>query len=102
MSKRQDHTPEEHGTPTLSSVQDTSPAAERVLIEGYRRMSPRDKLQRVVELNHALEQLARARIRQQYGDGLTEREMRLRLAALRLDRDVMVKVFGWDPHEEGY
>ncbi|MBA2245339.1 MAG: hypothetical protein H0W11_10310, partial [Gemmatimonadetes bacterium] len=41
---------------------DTSPDAERVLLEGYRRMSPREKLQRVVALNRTLEQLARARI----------------------------------------
>jgi len=33
---------------------------------------------------------------------MPEREVRLRLASLRLDREVMVTVFGWDPHEEGY
>jgi hypothetical protein len=29
-------------------------------------------------------------------------EMRLRLASLRLGRDTMVKVFGWDPEEMGW
>lgn len=85
-------------TPPLS---DTSPEAERVLIEGYRRMSPAEKLARVFSLNRALEQLARARIRAQYGD-VPEREMRLRLASLRLGRETMVKVFGWDPEEKGW
>ncbi len=85
-----------------TSVSDTSPAAERVLLEGYRRMSPREKLQRVVALNRTLEQLARARIRAQYGEHLTERELRLRLGALRLDRATMVRGFGWDPEVEGY
>ena len=81
---------------------DTPLEVERLLIEGYRAMSPRQKMERVVALNRALEQLARARLRAQYGDALPEREIRLRLAALRLDREVMIKVFGWDPHEHGY
>jgi hypothetical protein len=80
---------------------DTSPAAERVLIEGYRRMSPAEKLARVVSLNDAVEQFGRARILSQYGD-IPEREIRLRLAALRLGRDVMVRVFDWDPEREGW
>ena len=80
---------------------DTSPDAERVLIEGYRRMSPADKLARVFSLNRALEELGRARIRAQYGD-VPEREVRLRLAAPRLGRETMVKVFGWDPNEKGW
>ena len=83
-------------------MKDTSPAAERVLIEGYRRMDPRQKLERVVALNRALEQLARARLRTQYGEQTPEREMRLRLASLRLDRETMIKGFGWDPEERGY
>lgn len=84
------------------ALTDTSPAAERVLIEGYRRMSPRQKLQRVAALNRTLEQLATARLRAQYGPDLSDRELKLRLAALRLPRDVMVQVFHWDPEEWGY
>ena len=80
---------------------DTSPAAERVLIEGYRRMSPTEKLERVFSLNRMLEQLQRARITAEYGD-IPEREMRLRLATLRLGRETMIKVFGWDPDEMGW
>jgi len=79
---------------------DTPPAMERILIEGYRRMSPREKLARVVALNRALDQLARARIRAQYGD-ISEREMRLRLAALRLDAQFLTDAFGWDPRVRG-
>lgn len=85
----------------MNATSDTSPAAERVLVEGYRRMSPIEKLGRVVAMNRALEQLARARLRAQYGPDLPERELRLRLGALRLDRRVMVDVFGWDPQAHG-
>lgn len=81
---------------------DTSAEAERILIEGYRRMGPGEKLERVVSLNRAVEQLARARIRSDYGDDISERELRLRLGALRLDRAMMVRVFGWDPLVQGY
>ena len=84
------------GTPS-----DTPAAVERLLIEGYRRMSVIEKLERVAAMNRALEQLARARLRARYGNDLSERELRLRLGALRLDPDVMTRVFGWDPRIHG-
>ncbi|MEP7012328.1 MAG: hypothetical protein ABJC13_18555 [Acidobacteriota bacterium] len=75
---------------------------EEILLAGYRRMTPAEEFQRVADLNRAVQQLALARIRAQYGPNLTEREERLRLGALWLDREIMVKVFGWDPEVEGY
>ncbi len=86
----------------MPSVSDTPPAVERLLIEGYRTMLPHERLERVVSLNRALDRLGRARLRARYGADLSERELRLRLAALRLDRETMVKVFDWDPRERGY
>lgn len=82
-------------------IDDTSPEARAVMIEAYRRMSPAEKLQRVADLNRAVEQMALARIRRQYGPDLDEREERLRLASLRLDRETMIRAFGWDPDVEG-
>jgi hypothetical protein len=38
---------------TRHGVSDTAPEVERVLLEGYRRMSPAEKLRRVEELNEA-------------------------------------------------
>lgn len=61
------------------------------MIEGYRRMTPQQELQRVLDLNRAAESLARARIRHQYGPDLTEREENLRLASLYLDREAMIR-----------
>jgi hypothetical protein len=89
-------------TPMKTPVSDTSPAAERVLVEGYRRMSAREKLQRVAALNRALLQLAAARIRVRYGENIPEREVRLRLGALWLDGGTMRDAFGWDPEIRGY
>lgn len=82
-------------------LSDTSPDAQRFLTEGYRRMSPAEKLERVFSLNRALEELQRARIAAEYGE-MSEREMRLRLASLRLGRETMMKVFDWDPEEMGW
>lgn len=79
---------------------DTSPAAERIVIEGYRRMSASRKLELVAALNHTLTQLATARLQTQYGP-MPESELRLRLAALRLDARFMRDVLGWDPVERG-
>ncbi|MCL0097163.1 hypothetical protein M1O19_01320 [Dehalococcoidia bacterium] len=80
---------------------DTPPQIQKELIQGYRKMTPRQKMQRVNELNRTVQQLALLRIRKQYGD-ISEREQMLRLAALWLDRETMTKVFNWDPDKEGY
>jgi len=72
-----------------------------MMIEAYRRMTPAEKLQRVVDLNRAVEAFALARIREQYGPDLTEREERLRLASLYLDRETMIRAFDWDPAVHG-
>jgi hypothetical protein len=80
---------------------DTSPEAERILIEAYRRMPPWEKVRRVSEMTRACVELALAGIRARH-PGATEQEVRLRLAALRLDRETMVRVFEWDPEKEGY
>ena len=81
---------------------DTPLDIEEMLLERYRRMTPQEKLQQVVDLNRAAQQMAAARIRAQYGSDISEHELELRLAALWLDRETMVKVFGWDPEKEGY
>lgn len=85
----------------MSAPSDTPPAVERLLVDGYRRMPSAAKLHRVVAMNRALEQLARARLRARYGPDIPEREMRLRLGALRLDADIMRDVFDWDPRVHG-
>ncbi|MCP4572178.1 MAG: hypothetical protein GY838_07460 [bacterium] len=81
---------------------DTPPDIEEIVLEGYRRMTPFQKLRRVVELGAAVEAMAAARIRARYGPEISPRELRLRLAALQLDRQTMVEVFDWDPEEKGY
>lgn len=82
----------------MTAPSDTHPAIERMLLEGYRRMSPAEKLRRVEALNEAVLQLAAARITREH-PGIGERELRLRLAALWLDAETMRRAFDWPPED---
>lgn len=79
---------------------DTPAEIEQKLVEKYCQMSPGQRLMMALEMNRAVQQMASARIRAQYGPDIPEHE--LRLAALWIDRDTMVRAFGWDPRVKGY
>lgn len=89
------------GAAGIPDISDTPSHIQEILITGYRRMSPQSKLKRVDELTKAVQQLALARIKHQYGS-LSEREQHLRLASLWLDSEIMIRVFNWDPFVKGY
>jgi len=73
------------------SVSDTSPSAARILLEGYRLMSPQQRLNRVVELNRMLDEVIEGVIRSQHEGELSEDDL-LRLSALRrLDPELVQK-----------
>ena len=85
----------------INQAQDTSSHIQNILIEGYRRMSPQQKLKRVREMTQAVQQLALARIEKQYEE-CSDYEKQLRLASLWLDRETMIRVFHWNPRVKGY
>ncbi len=66
---------------------DTHPDVARLQLEGWRRMSPAEKLRRVVDLNAAVRELAAARIRQEQ-PGISDRQLSLELARLWLPADL--------------
>jgi len=80
---------------------DTPKEVENLIVEGYRQMTPREKLERVNQLNRSIRTLALAGIRQRHGTDIPEREALLRLAALSIDRETMIRAFDWDPNEHG-
>ncbi len=86
--------------PMVSQSVDTPPEVEARQIERYRDLGPAGRLAAALELNAALDELALAGIRARHGRTSTGDE-RLRLFALRLDRDQMVRAFSWDPDREG-
>jgi hypothetical protein len=84
---------------TLS--RDTSPEVERIMIEGYRKMSAWKKLEQVWELTQLVRELAMNDIRRRYPLA-DDRERKLRLASRWLEPELMKKAFAWDSEKEGY
>lgn len=84
-----------------SGKSDTPPEVEEILVRGYRRMTPGQRLERVADLNRAVRRLALAGIRQRHGSELPAEQEQLRLAALTIDRETMIRAFAWDPDEHG-
>jgi hypothetical protein len=85
----------------VSGPNDTDPRVEALLIEGYRGMSPSQKLERVRALTRAVQELALLDIRRRHPDA-DEREQALRLASRWIEPELMVRAFGWDVRKVGY
>jgi hypothetical protein len=82
-------------------MNDTHPTIEAVLVEGYRNMSPTQKLERVRALTRAVQELALLDVRRRYPNADT-REQLLRVASRWLEPEVMLRAFGWDARVQGY
>ena len=76
--------------------EDTDPEALEVFLQLHRRMTTGQRVGRVFELTAFQESLQRASVRSMYPEA-GEREVFLRVAARRLDRETMIRVYGWDP-----
>ena len=75
---------------------DTDPKALKVFIECQRTMTPSQKFEAVFRLNKLLRALAEANERELHPEA-DDREIFLRVAARRLDRETMKRVYGWCP-----
>jgi hypothetical protein len=84
-----------------STPNDTDPRIDALLVEGYRGMSPSQKLERVRALTRAVQELALADIRRRH-PGADDREQALRLASRWIEPELMVRAFGWDVRKVGY
>ena len=82
-------------------MNDTDPKIEALLIEGYRKMSPMQKLERVRALTRAVQELALLDVRRRHPNA-DAREQALRVASRWIDPDLMVRAFDWDVREAGY
>ena len=80
---------------------DTHPKIEALLVEGYRKMSPSQKLERVRALTRAVQELALADVRRRHPNA-DAREQMLRLASRWIEPELMVRALGWDVREMGY
>jgi hypothetical protein len=82
--------------PISTRYSDTDPRALEVFIDLHRRMSASEKVAAVMEMNEMLLRLSLADVRKLYPKA-SEREVFLRMAARHLDRDLMIRAYGWHP-----
>jgi hypothetical protein len=84
-----------------SPPNDTHAKIEAMLIEGYRKMSASQKLERVRALTRAVQELALVDVRRRHPNA-DAREQALRIASRWIEPELMVRAFGWDVREVGY
>lgn len=84
----------------LSPGSDTHGDIDRMMIERWRHATPSQKLERMASMAHSVNELARAELRLRYPNA-TPREIDLRLRSRTLDRQTMMRAFGWDPELHG-
>lgn len=84
-----------------SSLSDTDPRIEQMVVAGYRAMSVAAKLERVRLLNQAIQELALRDVRRRHPDA-SPREQALRVASRWLEPELMAKAFSWDVSRQGY
>jgi len=84
-----------------TGLSDTTPEAERVLIEMARAMPDAKKIDQVFEMIESVRMLGMAGVRSRHPRASKE-ELSKRMAAIVFDRETVIEVYGWDPKIEGY
>ena len=79
---------------------DTCPEVEAMVLARWRLMTPADKLAEIDDLHRSVEEVAMMGIRLRHPEA-DDREVLVRLAALKYDRTLIVEAFGWDPAVHG-
>lgn len=80
---------------------DTSADVKARQVASWRAMSAKERFDLVAALNDSCEQMAAAGVRLRHPEA-DDDEVRLRVLDLRLGRDLMAEVYGWDPDLEGW
>ena len=75
---------------------DTDQRALEVFLECQRRMTASEKVNGMLGLTRMVFETAEAEVRRQH-PGIDERVVFLRTAARHLDRETMMRVYGWYP-----
>jgi len=82
--------------PVSTRWSDTTPEAMEVFVALHRRMPASEKAARVLELTDMLYRLSLSDVRRLH-PAASEREVFLRMVARRLDRELMLRAYGWHP-----
>ncbi len=75
---------------------DTSPSAEAIQFDLWRKMTPEQKADLFTSLTLAVQELAMAGMRQRH-PGEADETLRLRLAVQRLGAETVRRVWHWQP-----
>jgi hypothetical protein len=86
---------------SFNLTNDTHPKIEALLIDGYRKMSPAEKLECVCALTQAVQELALLDVRRRHPSAGSH-EQALRVASRWIEPELMLRAFGWDVREAGY
>lgn len=81
-----------------SDYADTDPCALEVMYDLQRKMPPEEKIAWVFQLSGMLLSLAEAGVRAMHPQA-GEREVLVRLAARHLDRELVIRAYGWYPDD---
>ena len=82
-------------------VNDTHLKIEALQVDGYRKMSPSQKIERVRALTRAVQELALLDVRRRHPEA-DAREQEIRVASRWIEPELMARAFGWDVREVGY
>jgi hypothetical protein len=77
---------------------DTDPRTMEVWLEMMRRMPPGEKLTSVLGASQLLLRAYEMGVRRLYPEASDE-EVTRRVAARHLPRELVIRAYGWDPHE---
>jgi hypothetical protein len=86
--------------PEFDWYRDTDPRALQVFLDLQRKMTVSEKFETIFGMMEMLWNLSEAGVRSIYPQA-DDREVFLRTAARRLDRETMIRVYGWDPRAHG-
>lgn len=79
---------------------DTSIEAELVLFDGYRRMTPGERVRRACDLAEAGRRIALVHLRRRFPEA-SARDLQLRLASWNIPLADLKAAYGWTPAERG-
>jgi hypothetical protein len=80
---------------------DADAVFERALFDRWRAMDAAEKAELIDSMARDATELTRAGVRMRHPSA-DDREIDMRVFALRLGREWMVRVYGWDPEVKGW
>lgn len=92
--------PAQASPPYVPQSPDTTKEVEDLLFASERRLDAGERVRRQGRMNQALRRLALDALRERH-PAASEEELALRLAARQFPREVMVRVWRWDPALNG-